>query len=60
MIRYINLKTSYGVETIDALDMKDFKTIRDFRIELQRLKREYINASPYYNNIYISQRGTKR
>jgi hypothetical protein len=55
-MKYFNIKTSYGVETIDQLDAKDFETYKDFVAELRRLKNEYRLAGM---DIYISQRATK-
>ncbi|HEY6143694.1 MAG TPA: hypothetical protein VIV55_09820 [Flavobacterium sp.] len=55
---YLNIKTSEGVETIDELNPKDFKTYKEFLKELKRLKGEYQNASPFYGRLYTSQRCT--
>lgn len=55
---YLNIKTVYGVETVDQLDRKDFSTYKDFCIELKRLKNEYRIASDCYSSIYTSQRCT--
>jgi len=41
MIRYINMKSKTGSETIDELDRKDFKNYREFLKELRRLTSEY-------------------
>ena len=55
MIRYINWKTSQGVETVDELDSNDFERLSAFYKALRRLVSEYIMA---YNDhsIYSSQR----
>jgi hypothetical protein len=53
---YLNMKTNYGVETVDQLDRKDFKSYKEFRTELIRLRNEYHLAGM---NVYISQRATK-
>lgn len=53
---YINLKTNYGVETVDQLDPKDFDTKKEFRIELNRLINEYHIAGM---NVYRSSRCDK-
>ena len=53
---YLNIKTSEGVETIDSLDPKDFNTIKDFNIELRRLKNEYRFCNSFYSGVYSSQR----
>ena len=41
MTQYLNMKTSYGVETVDQLDSEDFTNNREFRKELKRLINEY-------------------
>jgi len=55
---YFNIKTSEGIETIDELNENDFKTYRDFRNEVKRLRSEYRLASSFYSGIYTSQRST--
>lgn len=55
-MKYLNLKTNYGVETVDELNPKDFKNYREFRTELRRLKNEYHSCGM---NVYISQRADK-
>jgi hypothetical protein len=55
-MRYFNLKTNHGTETVDELDRNGFKTYKEYRIELRRLKREYFIAGM---NVYISQRACK-
>lgn len=56
MIRYFNLKTVYGIETIDEINQKDFKTYKEFRTEVRRLINEYYLCNM---NVYISQRSTR-
>ena len=53
---YFNMKTQYGVETVDELDRKDFASFREFREEGRRLVKEYQIAGM---NVYRSQRCTK-
>ncbi len=53
MKRYLNLKTVYGVETVDQLNIKDFADRSAFNKELRRLKSEYQLAGM---NVYSSQR----
>lgn len=53
---YFNIKTIYGVETVDQLNRKDFQTYSEYIIELKRLKNEYRMAGM---DIYLSQRATK-
>lgn len=53
---YFNIKTSQGVETVDELSSKDFKSFKDFRLEKNRLVREYHMCNM---NVYTSQRCTR-
>ena len=55
-MKYLNMKTVYGVETVDELDPKDFNTFKEFRTEFLRLRREYHIAGM---GVYTSQRCTK-
>jgi hypothetical protein len=55
-MKYFNIKTEYGIETIDQLNINDFNDWREFRKELARLKKEYHLVGM---NVYISQRATK-
>lgn len=55
-MKYFNIKTQYGVETIDQLNINDFNDWREFRKELARLKNEYHLAGM---QVYISQRPCK-
>jgi len=56
MIRYINLKTNQGTETVDQLDRQDFSTYAEFKKELNRLLKEYRLSGMA---VYISQRQAK-
>lgn len=56
MVRYLNTVTSYGVETVDQLEQKDFNSYREFKAELKRLINEYRLSGM---NVYSSQRCTK-
>jgi hypothetical protein len=56
IMKYLNIKSNYGIETIDQLDPKDFKTRKEFYMELNRLVREYRLAGMF---VYISQRCNK-
>ena len=53
---YLNLRTCQGVETVDELSKKDFKSYREFREEARRLVREYHLAGMA---VYLSHRPTK-
>lgn len=55
-MKYFNIKSNYGVETVDCLDPNDFNSGKEFRTELKRLKNEYHIAGI---NVYISQRCDK-
>ena len=57
-MKYFNIKTQYGVETVDSIDQKDFigKSYKEFRQEVRRLLYEYHLAGM---NVYISSRCTK-
>lgn len=55
-IKYFNIKSNYGVETIDELNPKDFNSRKEFVKELRRLKGEYLLCGM---SVYISQRPDK-
>ena len=55
-MKYLNIKTNLGVETVDQLDCKDFKTFKEFKIELKRLISEYHLANI---PVYVSTRPDK-
>ncbi len=55
MKKYFNIKSVYGVETIDELNSSDFSTLKEFRKEVKRLYGEYRLTSM---NVYISNRCT--
>lgn len=57
MTKYFNMRTVYGVETVDMLDSADFLTYKEFRAELKRLLNEYHIAGM---QVYISQRADKK
>lgn len=56
MTKYINMRSQYGVETVDELDSGDFESYKAFRIELRRLISEYRLAGM---DVYSSQRACK-
>lgn len=56
MTKYLNLKTVYGVETVDELNENDFTSFREFTKEVKRLCNEYRIAGM---NVYTSIRCTK-
>ncbi len=56
MIKYFNMHTTYGVETVDELNSKDFLSFKLFRKELKRLLDEYHYC---WMHVYISQRSDK-
>ncbi len=53
---YLNMKTQYGIETVDELNRKDFGSRKEFNAEARRLVSEYQLAGM---NVYRSQRCTK-
>lgn len=55
MKKYFNVKTVYGVETVDEIDSKDFDTIRDYKKECVRLLNEYRLSKM---DVYLSSRCT--
>ena len=56
MVKYLNMKSAHGVETVDELDAKDFENFKAFRSELKRLINEYRICGM---SVYSSQRCTK-
>ena len=56
MIIYLNMKTVYGIETVDELDSKDFKDRKSLGNEAVRLIGEYAIAGMH---VYRSQRSDK-
>jgi hypothetical protein len=55
-MKYLNLRTNFGVETVDELNPTDFTTRKEYKKELNRLVSEYHLAG---TNVYISSRCTK-
>ena len=53
---YFNMRSSYGVETVDELSLSDFDTYKEFRAEVRRLVSEYRVCGM---GVYTSQRATK-
>ena len=53
IMKYLNLKTSQGIETVDEISRKDFDSYKSYIRELVRLKREYHLAGM---NVYSSQK----
>lgn len=53
---YFNYKDINGIETIDSLNSKDFKSKKEYKKECFRLLNEYKTAGI---NAYLSQRATK-
>lgn len=56
MIRYFNLKTQYGIETIDEINKNDFKSTIEYINEKNRVIKEYRLSGI---NVYLSTRSTK-
>jgi hypothetical protein len=55
-MKYFNLKTTHGVETVDQININDFKTWQEYKLELRRLIQEYRICGM---DVYISQRACK-
>jgi hypothetical protein len=55
-MKYLNLKTNYGIETVDQLERKDFNSYKEYITELKRLKSEYRLCGM---DVYTSQRPDK-
>jgi len=41
MIRYLNIKTKYGVETWETVNRQDFNSYKEFIQEIKSLKKNY-------------------
>ena len=54
---YFNIKTPYGIETVDSIDREDFKTFREFINEKKSMILNY-RMIPFFTGIYTSQRST--
>jgi hypothetical protein len=55
-MKYFNLKKNQGTETVDEINRKDFKTFKEYKLELRRLLSEYRLAGM---NVYTSQKPCK-
>ena len=53
---YFNIKSNYGVETVDEICSTAFDSLRSFYKEVRRLRNEYHIAGM---NVYTSQRSDK-
>jgi hypothetical protein len=56
MTKYINIKTQYGVETIESVERDNFYTFSAYKKEVRRLINEY-KLMGY--NAYPSKRKSK-
>ncbi len=56
MKRYINIRTQYGVETWESLNMSDYNNRKEFRLEIKNIIKNY-RLMGY--NVYESQRESK-
>ncbi len=55
-MKYYNMKSVYGIETIDEINPKDYISYKEYRKELIRLRNEYRLCGM---DVYISSRSTK-
>jgi len=53
---YLNMKSSYGTETVDQICREDFATAKEYRTELRSMLSNYHLAGM---NVYTSRRCTK-
>lgn len=53
---YFNVKTEYGVETVDQLSRADFPSLKEYSKERKNMLEGYRNSGM---NVYISSRSTK-
>ena len=56
MRKFLNIKTSHGVETWETVNREDFNSYKGFINEIRSIKRNY--ALMGYN-LYTSQRASK-
>lgn len=54
-MKYFNLKSVYGVETVDQIDRKDFGSHKEYKAELKNMLSGYREAGM---PVYLSQRCT--
>jgi len=57
MALYFNIKTEFGVETVDEISQEDFATRKEYLAELKAMRENY--RMVYGGSIYTSQRSTK-
>ena len=57
MALYFNIKTEFGVETVDEISQEDFATRKEYMAELKAMRENY--RMVYGGSIYTSQRSTK-
>jgi hypothetical protein len=57
MALYFNVKTEFGVETVDEISQEDFATRKEYLAELKAMRENY--RMVYGGSIYTSQRSTK-
>ena len=59
-MKYINVKTRFGVETVDEVNPENFTTLKQFFDECNRLLNEYrMDFRSIDCIIYLSQKSTK-
>mgnify|MGYP000226749147 FL=1 len=56
MTKYLNIKTTHGVETWETVNREDFNTYKEFINEIRNIKKNY---SLMGYNLYTSQRASK-
>ena len=54
-MKYFNFRSSYGVETVDQIDRKEFNTYKEYKAELKNMLTGYRDSGM---NVYLSQKCT--
>lgn len=57
MIRYINTKTSQGIETLEEINLNEFNNYSEFRKAVKTLVNDYTKAF-HGKQVYSSSRST--
>lgn len=56
-MKYFNIKTSNGIETIDSVDRNDYRNFNEYKKAVNALLKEYRTAyqKTWYSRLYISK-----
>lgn len=58
VMKYFNLKTVCGIETVDSIDRAEFSSYSEYKKELWGMLSNY-RSIPYFSGVYLSQRCTE-